>query len=121
MPYATRFSGIILSTVLAMVMVAPGILAASGKSQSEGESQSEVSREVPPASADQLHAMQADAKKMRVILNQMQTNLAFVQNTQTPLKHQFELEVEMWQTLLDQMDRRIQQMQQRNGETLPKR
>ncbi len=116
MPHATRFSGIILSTVLAVVIVAPGIPAAPGKSQSEGKSQSaaEVSREAHPANADQLHAMQADAKKMRVILNQMQTNLAFVQNTQTPLKHQFELEIEMWQTLLDQMDRRIQQMQQRN-------
>jgi hypothetical protein len=116
MPHATRFSGIILSAVLALAIVAPAIPAAPQRSQSEGRSQSaaEVSREPRPANAEQLHAMQADAKKMRVILNQMQTNLAFVQNTQTPLKHQFELEIEMWQTLLDQMDRRIQQMQQRN-------
>jgi hypothetical protein len=54
--------------------------------------------------------MQADLKKMRVILNQMRTNLAFVQNTQTPLKHQFELETDMWQLLLDQMERRVAAM-----------
>jgi hypothetical protein len=112
----------VFSAVLGVALAVQSIPAAPGRSQSEGKSQSaaEVSREAPPANADQLHAMQADVKKMRVILNQMQTNLAFVQNTQTPLKHQFELEVEMWQTLLEQMDRRIQQMQQRNGEALPK-
>jgi uncharacterized membrane protein YhiD involved in acid resistance len=63
------------------------------------------------ASSDQLQAMQEDAKKMRVILDQMRTNLAFVQTSQTPLKHQFELEIDMWQVLLEQMDRRIDKMQ----------
>jgi hypothetical protein len=123
MLHATRFSSIILSTVLAVVIGAPGIAAAPGKSPSEGKSQStaEVSRDAHPANADQFDAMQADAKKMRVILNQMRTNLAFVQNTQTPLKHQFELEIEMWQTQLDQMDRRIQQMQHRDDGTPSKK
>jgi len=46
---------------------------------------------------------------MRVILGQMQSNLAFVQNTTTPLKHQFELEIEMWQVVLDEMDHRIRE------------
>ena len=48
---------------------------------------------------------------MRVILNQMRTNLAFVDTTQSPLKHQFELETDMWQVMLDQMDRRIAAME----------
>ena len=51
--------------------------------------------------------MKGDLQKMRVLLNQMQMNLAFVQNTTTPLKHQFELEIDMWQILLQQMERRI--------------
>jgi hypothetical protein len=34
-----------------------------------------------------------------------------VQTSQTPLKHQFELEIDMWQVLLEQMDRRIDKMQ----------
>jgi len=114
MPRATRFS---IRLVLAAVLT--GLAAQSipvAPAQSPTKSKSRTSVEVPPeAHPDQLQAMQADAKKMRVILNQMRTNLAFVQNTQTPLKHQFELEVDMWQTLLDQMDRRIQEMEHSNS------
>jgi hypothetical protein len=67
----------------------------------------------PPARQTQddkdgdLQAMKADVQRMRVILNQMRTNLAFVDTTQSPLKHQFQLEADMWQVLLDQMERRI--------------
>ena len=69
--------------------------------------------------SDQLEVMRTDSKKMHVILNQMQTNLAFVTNTNDPLKHQFELEVEMWQILLNQMDRRIEEMGRREHNPAP--
>jgi hypothetical protein len=69
--------------------------------------------------SDQLEAMRADSTKMHVILNQMQSNLAFVTNTNDPLKHQFELEVEMWQMLLNQMDRRIEEMGRREHNPAP--
>ena len=69
--------------------------------------------------SDQLEAMRADSKKMHVILYQMQTNLAFVTNTTDPLKHQFELEIEMWQMLLKQMDRRIEEMGRREHNPAP--
>jgi len=58
-----------------------------------------------------LQAMKSDVQRMRVILNQMRTNLAFVATTQSPLKHQFELETDMWQVMLDQMDRKIAAME----------
>lgn len=61
--------------------------------------------------SQELKAMQADVLRMRAILNQMRNNLGFVANTTTPVHHQFELEIDMWQVLLDQMDRRIAQMQ----------
>ena len=68
----------------------------------------------PPAkenmSAQEIAAMNADLQRMRVLLNQMQTNLAFVQTTTTPLKHQFELNIEMWQILVNQMERRLRDM-----------
>ncbi len=109
MPYANRFStGLILSAILGVAFAAQSIPATPAKSQTKGKSQTS-------ANTDQLLAMQADAKKMRVILNQMRTNLAFVQSTQTPLKHQFELEIDMWQTLVDQMDRRIREMEHSTG------
>ncbi|HSS96104.1 MAG TPA: hypothetical protein VLK33_03705 [Terriglobales bacterium] len=62
-------------------------------------------------SDSELQAMKSDVQRMRVILNQMRTNLAFVDNTQSPVKHQFELETDMWQVALDQMDRRIAAME----------
>jgi hypothetical protein len=62
-------------------------------------------------SDSELQAMKSDVQRMRVILNQMRTNLAFVDNTQSPLKHQFELETDMWQIALDQIDRRIAAME----------
>ena len=60
---------------------------------------------IPGADSDQQAARQ-NLQKMRVILNQMKTNLAFVGSTTTPLNHQFELDIEMWQALLEQMERR---------------
>lgn len=58
-----------------------------------------------------VQAMKSDVQRMRVLLNQMRNNLAFVDTTQSPLKHQFELEADMWQMELNQMDRRIAQME----------
>jgi hypothetical protein len=53
--------------------------------------------------------MKEDIQKMRVILNQMRNNLAFVGNTTTPLAHQFQLEIDMWQALLDHMQQQQEQ------------
>jgi hypothetical protein len=68
----------------------------------------------PPAvsSADQqeMQALTNDVARMRTLLQQMEMNLAFVQNTQTPLKHQFELEIDMWRMVLDGMERRLQRL-----------
>ncbi len=52
-------------------------------------------------------AMQSDLARMQSLLDQMERNLAFVSNGQTPLKHQFELEVEMWRMLTQQMQQRL--------------
>jgi hypothetical protein len=57
------------------------------------------------ADSDQ-QANRQDLQRMRAILNQMRTNLGFVGSTTTPLNHQFQLEIDMWQALLDQMERR---------------
>src|SRR5256885_17167624 len=86
----------------------------SGKPATDSTSQTPHSQ-----NSDQLEAMRADSTKMHVMLNQMQTNLAFVTNTNDPLKHQFELDVEMWQMLLNQMDRRIEDMGRREHNPAP--
>ena len=58
---------------------------------------------LPPVGQD----VRADLQRMRALLNQMRTNLAFVQDTQTPLKHQFELECDMWQILISDLERHM--------------
>ncbi len=66
----------------------------------------------PAAAVDrqEADAMRKDLEQMRVLLNQMRTNLAFVQTSDTPLKHEFDLNNQMWQLLLNDMDRRLQKM-----------
>jgi hypothetical protein len=59
-------------------------------------------------SADEAKALEADIRRMRALVDQMQANLAFVDNTQSPLKHQFQLEIDAWRTLISQMERRAQ-------------
>jgi hypothetical protein len=58
--------------------------------------------------ADDERSLQDDIKRMRVLVQQMQNNLAFVDNSQSPLKHQFELEIEMWKVVISDMERRSQ-------------
>ena len=48
-----------------------------------------------------------DLQRMKALVQQMQTNLAFVTSIQGPLKHQFELEIEMWQLEIARMERRL--------------
>jgi hypothetical protein len=58
--------------------------------------------------ADDAKALQADVRHMRALVHQMETNLAFVDTTQSPLKHQFQIEIDAWNVLIDQMERRAQ-------------
>jgi len=107
---------IVLITLMAAVTAFPISLTAT---QSPNKSGTNSTSPIPQNQNSDLEAMRADSKKMHVILNQMQTNLAFVTNTNDPLKHQFELEVEMWQMLLSQMDRRIEEMGRREHNPAP--
>lgn len=62
----------------------------------------------PAAMSDaDVEAMRADLAHMRILVGQMQRNLGFVDSGLTPLKHQFELEIEMWNVLINDMQRRL--------------
>ena len=65
----------------------------------------------PFDNADDISAMRADLARMRVLVTQMQNNLGLTTNSTTPLYHQFDLEIQMWQLLLAQMERRIDRME----------
>jgi len=66
------------------------------------------SAQIKRLASDDARSQQDDLRKMRVIVAQMEANLAFVDNTQSPLKHQFQLEIDMWKALLSTMERRAQ-------------
>ena len=46
-----------------------------------------------------------DLQRMRALLGQMQRNVAFVSPGDTPLKHQLQMEIDMWQLLLTDMEK----------------
>jgi hypothetical protein len=52
--------------------------------------------------------LRRDITQMRVLIDQMQRNLAQVSSGQTALKHQFELDIQMWQIVLNQMERDLE-------------
>ena len=61
----------------------------------------------PPDSKADADDSRADLAKMRALLGQMQRNVAFVSAGDTPLKHQFELEIEMWQLILRDLEGKL--------------
>lgn len=65
-----------------------------------------ISRESQDAGAETGN-LRTDLQRMHVLLSQMQKNAAFVSRGDTPLKHEFELEIEMWQLLLQDMDKKV--------------
>jgi hypothetical protein len=99
------------------VVLLSAVLLSGMQSTSSGASQAAASQASTASAAEnaQLHrfsasdearALQGDIKRMRALVQQMQQNMAFVDNTQSPLKHQFQLEIDAWSTLIDQMERR---------------
>lgn len=64
--------------------------------------------------AEQLRAMQDDVTHMQALLTQMRANLGFVGGSTSSVYHEFDLEAQMWQTLINQMDRRIAEMQKQS-------
>jgi hypothetical protein len=56
--------------------------------------------------ANDAQALRDDIKRMRALVGQMESNLAFVDTTQSPLKHQFQLDIDMWNVVINQMERR---------------
>jgi len=109
---------LVLIALMAVITAFPSTLAEGQSPNTAKPATDSTSQTAHSQNSDQLEALRADST-MHVMLNQMQTNLAFVTNTNDPLKHQFELDVEMWQMLLNQMDRRIEDMGRREHNPAP--
>lgn len=96
------------------LLLAAGAAAQTGKPASSAKPAKTTASQAAPAPAvDQaeIDALKADLQRMNVTLNQMRSNLGFVSTTTQPLRHQFELDIDMWQMLLGQMERRLQKLE----------
>ncbi len=99
-----------IATVLVCLLLALAAAAQTAKPKSTKEAKAEPAQSAPADQAE-IDALKADLQRMNVTLNQMRSNLGFVTNTTGPLKHQFELDIDMWQMLLGQMERRVQRLE----------
>src|SRR4051812_45160742 len=77
------------------------------QSPQESENQHVVQQRGDQSAASDGKQIRTDLEKMRVLLGQMQRNVAFVSAGDTPLKHQFQLEIEMWELLLHDLEKKL--------------
>ena len=70
---------------------------------------SQAGTQTPDAQAQQqrIEAARRDIQRMRNLVEQMDRNRAFASPGETPLNHEFELNIELWRTLLDHLDREL--------------
>ena len=83
-----------------------GSQASSSQAGAASAAENAQIRQLGNTRANDAQALRDDIRKMRALVRQMETNLAFVDTTQSPLKHQFQLDIDMWNILIDQMERR---------------
>jgi|SRR6185437_15554575 len=89
---------------LFLVLIAATALAGA-QSTDQGSTAPSANEGQTAGSITQQKNLKSDLERMRILLGQMQRNVAFVSTGDTPLKHQFELEIDMWQLLLEDMEK----------------
>jgi hypothetical protein len=105
---AIIFLILLCAVLLGAVQQTPSGASQAATSQANMASNAEGAQLKRFTSTDDAKALESDIRRMRALVDQMQSNLAFVDNTQSPLKHQFQLEIDTWRTLINQMERRAQ-------------
>ncbi len=95
-------------TLLGAIQQTPNSSSQASGSQAAAANAAENAqiRQLSSPRTNDAQAMRGDIKKMRALVAQMESNLAFVDTMQSPLKHQFQLNIDMWNVLINQMERR---------------
>jgi GTP1/Obg family GTP-binding protein len=108
MSYKPVFIALLSVTLLVAVQQTPNSSSQASSSQAAAASSAENAqiRQLANARANDAQALRDDIKRMRALVGQMESNLAFVDSTQSPLKHQFQLDIDMWNVVINQMERR---------------
>lgn len=108
MSYKPVFIALLSVTLLGAVQTTPSGSSQASSSQAGAANAAENAqiRQLANARANDAQALRDDIKRMRALVGQMESNLAFVDTTQSPLKHQFQLDIDMWNIVINQMERR---------------
>ncbi|MCU1332459.1 MAG: hypothetical protein JWM08_1451 [Candidatus Angelobacter sp.] len=108
MPFKLVLIVLFSVTLLGAVQQTPNSSSQAASSQAGAASAAENAqiRQLGNNRANDAQSLRDDIRKMRALVRQMETNLAFVDITQSPLKHQFQLDIDMWNILIEQMERR---------------
>jgi hypothetical protein len=102
----TTRSGLILLVLCCIALL--GMARQNFVAQAEARHPERIFQEAPEMSATQVQSLRDEVNKMHVLVEQMETNLSLVDTTQSPLKHQFQLEIDMWKLTIQRMDRQLQ-------------
>jgi GTP1/Obg family GTP-binding protein len=108
MSYKPVFIALLSVTLLGAIQSTPNSTSQAASSQAGAANAAENAqiRQLANARANDAQASRDDIKRMRALVGQMESNLAFVDTTQSPLKHQFQLDIDMWNIVINQMERR---------------
>jgi hypothetical protein len=103
----------IISCVLGSITVAAAQTRAAEPGNGAQSPAATAASAAPAARPDEVAALRDDVRNMRSLVQQMENNLTFVSDTQSPLKHQFEMEIQMWKMVIGQMERRLNAIERR--------
>jgi TolA-binding protein len=108
MSYKPVIIALLSVTLLAATQTTPNSTSQAAGSQAGAATAAENAqiRQLASTRANDAQALRDDIRKMRALVGQMESNLAFVDTTQSPLKHQFQLDIDMWNVVINQMERR---------------
>lgn len=98
---------VIILAVLCCIAII-GITRLSSSSNAAMAQQSFFQTSSPAMSSAQVESLRDELNKMRSLVQQMDVNLSLVDTTQSPLKHQFQLEIDMWRLTIQRMERQLQ-------------
>jgi hypothetical protein len=94
-------------TIICLAFLVPSFIFSSGAQEKPPAQSSNVERKTATQTAD-VQGLREDLTRMKALVQQMQMNLAFVDTTQSPLKHQFQLQIDMWNIVIKDMEARLQ-------------
>ena len=93
--------------ILVILLCVASATATSTKPSARAATVAQATSGAQDLSADQMQGLKDDLARMKALVQQMETNLSFVDTSQSPLKHQFQLEIDMWRMMIRQMERKL--------------